>query len=387
MESILKTLSDRDKYIVARWAYSVGSPVMSDNEYNILVEVMKTKYGEDSYVNRSWSSDPCPTELLKQIGRGDLIQKVILSDKTESIPSLNTELDFVTELSHVSGRGTVSMKHDGWNIQVNYYNGRVVNIQTRGRSSDAIDVSKLQERVPPQIPIDTSCKVVLELTVSKKNYIDCARMFNNVSERSAVSTILARPGYYHLLDMHAFDIHGVNLNGKCKFEVLSELGFETPMYVEVDTFDDVRQAVIYLSEQEPTYESPTDGAVYDGEIRRAIRLYAWEEPIYKSFVTDYLEKYGPYRISPSVIIYPILRKGSTQRQVSMTNWQRIIDYNLQPGAPLAFRIASSATADFDEEMTRLLQTQWEGRWGEFQDQIKRNEEMSRCQRQLMIYGG
>lgn len=382
----LAQLNDRDKFIVARWAYSLGSPVMSDAEYTILLHTMEALYPDDEYVNRSWSSDPCPTELLKSIGRNDLIYKVVLMDKTESIPSLNSELELQQTLGSISGRGTLSMKHDGWNVQVNYYNGRVVNISTRGRSSDAMDVSGLCEYVPEEIPCNNVCKVVGELTVSKANFQFCARMFNNVSERAAVSTILSRPEYYHLLTFTAFDVHGYELNGKCKFELLQDWGFNTPMYEEVSDFEDLVCKMNILSNAKDAYQHPTDGLVYDGVMRRAIRLLAWEEPIYTSFVSGYLEKFGPYRISPSVLIHPVLRGGTTQRQVSMTNWQRILDYNLQKGAPIAFRVASSATADFDEESTRLLHKQWEGNWEEFQRNVIANEEMNRCQRQMYVNG-
>ena len=108
-------------------------------------------------------------------------------------------------------------------------------------------------------------------------------------------------------------------------------------------------------------------------------MIAWEEPIYYSYVEGYLEQFGPYRLSPSVKIHPVLRKGITQKQVSMTNWQRIIDNNLAPGAPIAFRVASSATADFDATATRLAQKEWEGRWDEYKKFIDENEELNRYQ--------
>lgn len=386
MEQILNQLNDRDKYIVARWAYSVGEPLMTDAEYNALHRMYVTSVPDDEYSNRSWSSDPCPTELLQSIGREDLIHKIILGDKTESIPSLNTDWEVRSTLGNIDCHGTVSMKHDGWNIQVNYYNGRIALITTRGRATDAVDVTALKDYVVQEIPFKGRCKVVLELTISKENYRVCARLFNNANERSAVHTILSKPEYYHLLSFSAFDAHGYDMSSKCKFEVLREWGFQTPDYRIVSSYDEVIRAVMDLSEEEPSYPEPTDGAVFDGAIRRAIRLYAWEEPIYYSYVTGYIEKFGPYRISPSVTIYPVLRKGITQRQISMTNWQRIMDYNLQPGAPIAFRIASSATADFDEEATRLAHKQWESKWEEFHQRIEENEEISRCQRQMYLNG-
>lgn len=382
----LNSLSNKEKFILSRWAYSIGEPIISDAEYSQLLAYMQNMYPDDEYVNRSWSSDPCPVALCQKVGREDLIHKVTLSDKTESIPSLNTELEVQTELISVSKPGTLSMKHDGWNIQCNYYNGNRVNVMTRGRSSDAVDVSKLLSRMPEHIPATGKVKIVMELTVSKKDFKFCASMFHNVSERSAVSTLLSKPEYHHLLSFHAFDIHGVDLQGRCKFEVLEEWGFPVPMYFEVTTYDDILIALEQLSEANDSYGFPTDGAVYDGDKRRAIRLLAWEEPIYRSFVTGYLEQYGPYRISPSILIEPILRKGTTQRKLSMTNWQRILDYNLQLGAPVAFRIASSATADFDEESTLLLHEQWKGRWDEYAEMIKENEEANKCLRSLYLHG-
>lgn len=376
-------LSDLDKFILARWCYSVGEPIISDAEYTVLLNYINSAYPDNEYVQRSWSSDPCPTELLYKINRPDLIAKIILSDKTESIPSLNTNLELQEELQSFIGHGTMSMKHDGWNIQSNYYNGKLVSIKTRGRASDAIDVDPIRKLVPETIPAMGSIKIVQEATVSKTNFPFCASTFGNVSERAAVSSILARPEYTHLLSVHAFDIHGY-LDNRCKFEVLKEWGFDIPNYYEVHNYDDILNALRLLSEEQPSYLWPTDGAVFDGNKRRAIRLLAWEEPIYYSYVTDYLEQYNMYRISPSVLIYPVLRGGTTQRRINITNWQRILDYNLAVNSPIAFRIASSAVADFDEETTRLLQKQWEGKYEEFCERVRVDEEVKRCQRNLYL---
>lgn len=377
MEQILQTLSDRDKFILSRWAYSVGKPVMSDAEYTTLLRAMQAQYPDDPYVNRSWSSDPCPTELLQRIDRKDLIRTVTLTDKTESIPSLNTEWEVQNELGSLNEEATLSMKHDGWNVQANYFRGQLVTMHTRGRASESVDLTSLRDMIPETIPVQEPCKIVMEATVSKSNFITCVRLFNNASSRSAVSTILARPEYYHLLSFSAFDIHGYDLQGRCKFDVLKEWGFNTPAYIKVNSYADMLLALDTLSEMNKDYPEPTDGAVYDGSLRRAIRLRAWEEPIYYSYVLGYIEQFGPYRISPSLSICPVMRNGTMQKQISMTNWQRIIEYNLAPGAPVAFRIASSATADFDEEATRLAHIQWKDRWDEYKEYIDQNEEVSR----------
>lgn len=380
MDQILKHLNDLDKFIVSRWAYSVGISLMEDAEYNVLYKVIKDTHPDTEYLKRTWSDDPCPVELLRSIGREDLVHKIILGDKTESIPSLNTDLEVYNELSGVNKPATLSMKHDGWNVQVSYYMGKLVMVHTRGRSTDSVDVSKIQSLLPSTIPFRGKCKVVLELTVSKSNFVKCAKLFGNVSNRSAVSSVLARPEHYDLLSFTGLDILGYNLNNSNKFDVLTDWGYSVPRYYNVVDYDDIIEAIKELSLEEENYPEPTDGLVYDsGDFCRAIRLGAWEEPIYFSYVKGYLEQYGPYRISPSVVLFDINRKGTTQHKVSLTNWQRIMQYNLQPGAPIAFRVASSAVADFDEETTKLLHKQWDGRWDEFRETVEHNEELMRLQ--------
>ena len=253
----------------------------------------------------------------------------------------------------------------------------IVNIQTRGRTRDSWDLTKIQSIFPQTIPIKDAVKVVCELTVSYRNFTFCANTWGNKSPRSAVSTVLSKPGYEHLLSFHAFDIHGYKDTEHNKFEVLQAWGFPVPMYHCIHDYNEFMMAFRELSDCKPTYEWPTDGAVFDGDKRRAIRLLAWEEPIYNSFITGYVEQFGPYRISPSVCIYPILREGTEQTRINVTNWQRIFEYDLQPGAPIAFRIASSAIADMDSESTLLLHRTWEGRWDVYSQRIKDDEEAKR----------
>lgn len=371
-------LHDRDKFILARWTYSIDKPMYTDAEYTRMLNAMKAQFPDDEYVNRSWSSDPCPVDLLKRIGREDLIVNVIIGDKTESIPSLNTSIDVERELKDFNGTGTLSMKHDGWHMQANYYNGSLVSVNTRGRHKDALDAEALRSRLPSTIPASGQVRISMEATVSNSDYLFCASRFQSKSPRSAVSTILANPEYIHLISLHAFDIFGVTITGN-KFELLKQWGFEVPKYFNVYSYADIITCLGELSDAHNNYPYPTDGAVFDGDKRRAIRLLAWEEPIYYSYVTGYLEQYSMYRVNPSVLIYPVMRGGNTQRRVNITNWQRIIEHELKPGSPIAFRVASSAIADYDEEATRLLRIEYDGKLEAYQDKIRTDEEVKRQQ--------
>lgn len=384
MENKFTDLNDFDRFVLSRWAYSIGEPFLSDPEYNLLFKAMQAMYPNSPYCKRTWSDDPCPVELLNRVNKKDWIRAIVLGDKTESIPSLNTDLEVQEELRDFYGHGTLSMKHDGWHVQANYYNGALVNMQTRGRTHDAIAVDPLADKIPKEIPHKGKVRVSMEATVNNVNFLFCAREFGNASARSAVSTLLSKPEYTHLLDVHAFDIFGVELEQGTKFDTLKDWGFNVPMYRKIETYQELLQALAELSDAKPYYTSPTDGVVFDGHKRRAIRLLAWEEPIYYSYVTGYVEQYSLFRISPSVTIYPVFRKGSTQRKINITNLQRIIDYELKPNSPIAFRIKSDATADFDEVATRLCRQEYAGRWEEFAEKVRNDEEIKKCNWQLML---
>lgn len=375
----MKSLSEREQYILARWAYSVGESLISDAEYSKLHHYMATIYPDDPYVKRTWSEDPCPKELLERVGRTDLIQNVTLTDATESIPSIGTWIELKSLFEFFTENATLSMKHDGWNIQFNYYNGELLDIHTRGRKGGNLKVQRLGSMVPSKIPYTGRVKVVQELTVPLHLWGEIRKLYKSANPRNAVHTLLAKSETNQYLQLHAVDIHGVNLGDKNKFEVLKELGFDVPLYKVVSNYSEMQYAMKELSDNKQNYIAPTDGLVFDGFIKKAIRLLSWEEPIYQSYVTGYVEKYSKHRINPSVTVYPVLCSGRKQRQVNMTNIGRIVKNDLRIGSPIAFRNASDAIADIDEDVTKLLQKEWQGKWDDYAESVRTDQEIKRMQ--------
>lgn len=366
-------MTDFTKYIIARWAYSIGQPIMDDATYNILDKAMRVQFPDNPYCNRSWSSDPCPTELLKQNGYGEMIKAVVLSDKTESIPSLNSDFDIRMEYERMHTTHSVSYKEDGWNVQASYYNNELVTVQTRGRSCDALDASCLSELIPKRIPESGKVLVTMECTIPDSEFKLFMQRYGVTSQRGAVSTALANPHWSlpHIC-VHA---HGVRMHKAVedKFELLKSWGFQVPMYAWVSTYSELMGQLVAFSNYKDQYGIPTDGVVVEGNHTRALRVKAWEEPVYRSYIQRYEESYGPHSISIQCLIHPIKLPNSVQSRLPATNLRRIVDLNLRPGAPIAFRIASSAIADIDEVATQLLHKEWEGKWEEYQYRIRMNE--------------
>ncbi len=370
-------MTDFERYVLARWAYSVGEPIMDDASYNILQASMKARFPQSPYVTQAWSSDPCPVGLLEKYNYQHLIKAVVLSDKTESIPSLNTLIAVKTEYYSMRGKHRLSFKLDGWNIQASYYNGHLIHVQTRGRSTDAMDANVLKELLPKTISILGRVLITLELVVPNADF-PYFKDLGCTSQRGSCSTALARGGV--ALSHVALLAHGIRASTPIepcdKLSVLKEMGFQTPMSTIVSTYDELMSQVDNMTDLKDTYPYPTDGLVCEGSDRvRAIRIKGWEEPIYQSYILGYEEHYGPHAISIQCNIFPIRLANSTQRVLPATNISRIMSLHLMPGAPVAFRIASSSIADIDEDATVALQKQWEGREAEYQFQVEANESL------------
>lgn len=367
-------MNNLEKFIIARWMYSIGEPIMEDAEYTILHSEVAKEYPDSPYLRRSWSSDPCPIQLLRDNGYSDAIRDITLSDKTESIPSVNSWALLRSLFGGLNEPATLSYKDDGWNIQASYYNGELVRIQTRGRSSDALSAQALKDSVPQIIPKLGRVTVCMEATISDSDYVTVKSLIESRSQRGAVVSCLTRPSMLKYITLHAFSIIGDEqmLN---PFYTLREWGFNTVEYVEIQTYEELLKAMQTLTDRLQAYGSPTDGLVVrTSSMTRAIRLGAWEEAIYKSFVTGYEETYGAYRVGVKAKVYPIAMRNSTQTKVSCTNYQCIIDNNLRIGYPIAYKLTSAAIATLDATSTGLLQEEWKGREEEYCDYIRKEEE-------------
>lgn len=368
-------MTDEHKFIIARWAYGLGRPIMTDAEYTTLLRYFESTKPDWEYVKRSWSSDPCPVEILKEEHMEHLIEAIVLSDKTESISSLNSwkEVSDIYSQAKFEPPFTISYKHDGWNVQATYYNGELISVNTRGRSSDALDVSVLKPLYPQHIPAMGKIKVIAECTVSTELFREMKQKFNNALERSAVRTALVNPEFACRLSIHAFDIIG--LQDAPIFPTLQQWGFIVPMWEYVYSYSNLVDAIKKFDANYSSYGSPTDGLVVaNGRHRYAVRVGNWEEPIYYSYITGYEQSYGPYTISMKVLIKPIHTSKGMQLRIPITNLSRIITNHLEIGYPIAFNTVSGAIADFNEEVTTRLRKQWENNLDQYKRMIDDREE-------------
>lgn len=372
--------SEEDRYIISRWMYGIGAPIMSDAEYTLLHALMQKRNTLPDYTNRSWSSDPCPRALLIAYNLGEYAIDIMNTSRTESIASLGSELDVEREFRDMHERHVVSYKHDGFSIIGYYHNGYPIGARSRGRLTDAIDFSAAVNVMPKQIDRLGTVGVIGELTLTKDAFTALTIMFpekNLISNRSAVRTALVNPAAHHLLSFTAFDVEDCDDMDEI-IPFLNRNGFNTPCFREVDNYQDLMYQLKELDNGYKAYPYPTDGAVVrtvKGSWKKAIRIWSWEEPILSSFVEGYRETFNRMRIPMQVRIFPIRREGAIQRRVNVTNLSRVISNNLFIGSPICFSIKSAANADLEEQATRVMQEMYAGRFEAYQQYIREREDV------------
>jgi len=384
-------LTDRQRYIVARWSYSIGKPIIEDDaEYNLLHNKMLKDPILSSFTNTSWSNDVCPVKLLNDIGRNDLIYHVLPSrQKSSSIDSLTSVYDVQQYYWDTSRIRHISVKCDGWNVEVTYHKGRRVLARTRGRECDAMDLIHYTRYLPCHIDTDMEHVAVRgELILTKESFKELKRrnsQKNLTSERSSVSSALSNPEDSLLLTFKAFYIYSNPMLFKTVEEMyltLKKWGFNTPEYTmcsgdilaHLKEFSTLRESLNYKS----------DGAVVmDNELSTgdimATRIFGWKEDYYKSYITgfsdisniDIRDSYGSHNIGLKATIYPIrTADGNLQSQIDVDNLKRVLDYKLFPGTPIAFVKVSGAVEKLDLEKTRLLRETYSDSY-EYRQMIER----------------
>ncbi len=359
-----------DKYIIARWAYAIGVDFIDDVEYRYLENAVKEKYPTNEYLSRSWSDDPCPIELLKKYDRMDLYRDIKFAYKSESIRSINSEQEFVSQFSSLNEKSRLSFKEDGFNIQVNYYNGEPISAETRGRKGNSLNANTVLALVPKRISILGKVKITGECVVPKDKWKAFQELHSNVSQRSSVSTCLAQ-GLTQYLEYVAFNIQAENRKIEDIYSTLDYLGFHTPVCMWVSNMSELVNGVKVMGRWNENYNIPTDGLVIENsKYQLAIRVGDWQESVLKSYVTGYAENVGMHGVAMLAKIAPVKSsEGHTYTSVSVTNLQYILDNDLQIGSPIAFDLRSMAVPVLNTTATKDLHDEYSGRYEEYKDLI------------------
>lgn len=361
----------RDRFIVARWAYLFGEPIMSDQEYDRLEREFKLEYPNDIYSQHSWSFDECPTDLLNKYGYSHMICNPTMGYMAESIYSVNDWNEFNSYFRGLNEKSRLSFKIDGWNTRVSYFNGHLVKVETRGRSGTNLDIRNISALFPQTIPMKGRVAVTGELSIPNNMWEEFKSITGNKDQRASVRSAIARDDvkYLSFLAFNIFIENGEHVDDP--YELLKSLGFESPLFVWVNNCEELRKNMKYMTYLNEGYGYLTDGLVIENsKLQLAIRLEGWEEHAMRSYVTGYEETQGMYGVFMNILCKPITAEGKTFGKVSINNISNIISNKLEIGAPIAFSLRSSANVVIDTGETYRLQQQWADRYDEYRDTIK-----------------
>lgn len=359
-----------DRYVVARWAYLMAEPILSDVEYDKLEKEFRIEFPTDYHSTRPWSFDECPTELLKKYGYSNLICNPVMGYMAESIYSINNKEEYNERFRSLNERSRLSFKIDGWNTRVSYFNGHIVKIETRGRSGNNIDIRDLSPMFPKTVPYKGRVAVTGETSIPNKVWPEFKTLTGNSDQRASVRTAIAR-GSIEYLSFLAFNIfiEDEPYQGDA-YELLQSLGFQTPKFVWVNNFSELEKYIWYMGYINRVYGYLTDGLVIENsQYQLAIRLGAWEEHSMLSYVTGYEEDQGMYGVFFKVKCYPIDIEGKTFSKISINNIANIVENGLSIGAPIAFSLRSSANVVLNVTETAELQKKWKGKYEEYKRTI------------------
>lgn len=365
-------MSNEERFIIARWAYAIGKDFISDVEYDHLEQEIKNNSTLQEYVNRGWSEDPCPYELLSKYNLDEFIVPVIFSHSTESIESLNTEELVRERLSSISGTSRLSYKLDGFNLRLNYYNGHFVSARTRNRNEGtAKDLTPLSDLFIKEIPLKGKVLITGELYIKNKGFEEYKKLRGIISQRNGVASAIAN-GDVEFLGYRCYNIYSED-NEQCggdKYRLLQEMGFPTPKFVQVRDYASLLKGIQVLGMQKKYYDAPTDGLVLENDtMQYALRIGAWKEECNFSYVTGYTVNRGIYGNNFLVAIKPIFVNNKTVSEIDIDNIQNIIDYNLRIGYPIAFTERSAVNSIIDSTKTAELQSTWSGRYDKYKAMV------------------
>ena len=146
--------------------YKYDNPVMTDREYDELVDALKKLEDETGIILSGSPTQKVSGEILEELTAVEHSKPMLSADKTKSVSDL---------AKFISGKEAVlSWKMDGLTIVLRYENGEFKQVITRGRDGiigeDVTHTVKHYKNVPLTLPVDGYIEVRGEGVVSWDNF-------------------------------------------------------------------------------------------------------------------------------------------------------------------------------------------------------------------------
>ena len=374
-----------DLFILARYLYRIGRPIMNDTDYDKLEKTFRQHGVLSDYLNRTYDDDPIPVELLKELNlehfiieqKGSKSKYVSALDEEKSL-SIRAVTSIDEVFSFVEGvRGQdliMSLKLDGVNSKSLYVNGDFELCLSRARAGEGIDYTKnIRNILPSKINNTSKFTKVFSESFVFESYLPTLRELDPSSYKtpksSALSLLRVTHGaeHYKYLKSLAFAVEGVDgLNTKeDEFKYLKDNGFETAPYVVFKSESIPKDRILFEKWllkvcdlfHSKTLAVPSDGLVfevndlsYDATINNqystrniAIKLSHWKHKKSKGIVEDIILEQRRVKASCRVKIKSTqTADGCSADYINVFNPSIIISQGITIGSEIEFERNSGA---------------------------------------------
>lgn len=311
----------------AQNAYYNSTPIMSDAEYDALVEELR-------------AVDP-DNVLLKVVGAAppedSRLQKVAHVIPMGSLNKVNTVEEFTNWAVRKSAKFILQPKFDGISISLKYQAGKLVQAVTRGSGSEGEDVThnlkKCLGDLHPSFTGYLRGEVVVPKSTFEKHLADT--MANPRNAASGITRRLDGEGAEYL-EVKVYDIIDEStefLTEQEKVSAIKELGFPTTEYKLVGVENAIKWYDHYTNKLRSELDYEIDGLVFkinDLEAQRSLGevdgrpkgQIAWKfaPEMKRTRLTDVLWQVGNTgRVTPVAVFDPVKIGGVTINRASLHN--------------------------------------------------------------------
>lgn len=386
---------EMDALVLARYYYKYstsGKEFMSDAMYQKLMDKLEKINPNHTLVVTTWSEDPIPYRILKKYGANpieiqdtsDLLPnyvKEIRKNYKDSISIyasdlLNRSVKLARDMYEISRyfQNTTSatyhcsVKADGINYSATYVKSELVDVSTRSRDGDGLDITWQGRLLLPK-KIDTkqeilkvSGEIVLpfkELPYFRKKYDKPYKTARN-SVNSILLTCRDEDDIKRLIAL-SFKVKSDELNSlEEEFKWLEANKFTTPpwtvfTYSNIQTFNHVFNLmqpfknrlsygsdglVLAVNNNQEFYNLGSSDKYFNGNV--ACKIGVWDAYTYKSTVLGIEWTYNTSKITPVLIIEPVeTDEGQTVSRVNAHHVKRLLDLGIVIGSEISFNYVSS----------------------------------------------
>lgn len=372
----LSEMNYHESYILARYMYCIGNPILTDATYDKLHNILLEKGELEEYTSRCYEDDPVPLELLQKFGILQLQKQSTRRDTSFLAEDVSTSIQKVESIEEVyhffkKFKGTskiVSIKMDGVNIKSEVDKKELKLSLTRGRKAQGFDVTDAMLKLMPKNMSLPGRFIVTGEAFVPPQYLSYFKEKYDFSKhkttRTSALSILRKYNYYDEKDFefvkfYAFSADGLGQTVQDMYEGLKSAGFYVPPYMLLDTEpDSYDEFCIWLTEiMDKMYDLqlkeglPADGLViqlndhsiqtkivnqYD-ERQIAVKFSHWSSKIYDGVITSIIIDQRRVFCCCKVTIEPVVTADGCEAVVINTfNPSFLLNNNLKVGSSIQF---------------------------------------------------